>query len=89
MLNYLHIEFISQSTIWSVALLGTQFILYFILHLLCPIPTLAFIYFISNCMTTAIESYIKPVDVKTAISTAGTERGSGLHPYRDTAVQQS
>lgn len=40
-------------------------------------------------MMTAIESYIKPVDVKTAISTARTETGSGLCSYRDTPVQQS
>lgn len=77
-LNHFHIEFVSlKYHLISGCYWALWFILYFILHLLSPLPTLTFISFISNCTTTAIQSDIKPVDVKTAISTVGTETGSG------------
>lgn len=88
MLNPLCIEFISQNTIWSVALIGHWFILYFIVHLLCPLPTVAFIYSSATVQVLPRRAVLNLLMFQQPLALQERDR-QGLCSYRDTAVQQS
>lgn len=88
MLNPLCIEFISQNTIWSVALTGHWFILYFIVHLPRPLPTLSFIYSSVTVQPLPLRAVLNLLTFQQPLALQEWDQ-QGLRPYRDTAVQQS
>lgn len=88
MLNHLHTETVSRSTIWAVAITGhDDFLFISFLCLPCLLPTLTFIYSISNC-TTAFSCSMWNLWTWEVIGMAGNDRVSRLRSCRATVVKQ-